>query len=274
MTGPNAKHKSIFKKLSRWGYFSRGIVYVFVAYFAGAAALVGGPIKNSKESMASIPGFVFGEFILAGLALGLAGYSIWRFVQAVWDVDDHGESLKGLGIRAGLFVSSLTHGLMCAFAVKVLLDMEGSESASSGSSKGSVLQSIFEHPVLAKTLFIVVGVAVLGAGLAQIYKGIMAKYEKRFSGQPDSMLFKKLCQFGLITRGVSFAVIAFLLGKLIVNERLYESSSTNVGLKDALEYLHQLSYGPLILGVMSLGLLAFAFYSISESFYRDFELAD
>ncbi len=49
----------------------------------------------------------FAKFLLALVAIGLIGYVIWRFVQAIKDPENKGNDAKGLAVRIGYAVKGL-----------------------------------------------------------------------------------------------------------------------------------------------------------------------
>ncbi len=42
-----------------------------------------------------------GQFLLGVIAIGLAGYAIWRFVQSIEDTENKGSDTKGIDLRIG-----------------------------------------------------------------------------------------------------------------------------------------------------------------------------
>src|SRR3712207_8754013 len=51
----------------------------------------------------------FGTLLLGAVAVGLAGYTLWRFVQALLDTEGKGSELKGLWVRGAYLVSAVIH---------------------------------------------------------------------------------------------------------------------------------------------------------------------
>src|SRR5689334_10736065 len=79
------------EQLARLGFAAKGVVYVVVgALAAQAAAGVGGDTTDTHGALEHVLEAPFGRIGLAVIALGLAGYALWAFVQAALDVDDDG----------------------------------------------------------------------------------------------------------------------------------------------------------------------------------------
>src|SRR4030081_43456 len=72
--------------LERAGYVARGVLYAVMGSLAlGMGTGFGGKGTAPPGSLATMAGGPFGKAILLGLAVGLAGYSLWGFVRAVFD---------------------------------------------------------------------------------------------------------------------------------------------------------------------------------------------
>lgn len=246
-----------FKRLAQLGYGARGVVYLVIGGLAIMAATgsQGGKTTDSKGAITTILEQPLGNIMLTILVIGLAGYVLWRFVQAVKDTDNHGTSGKGLAIRGGLLVSSITHAALAIWAVRLMLG----DSQSSDNS-GTWLSSTPGLVVLG-----IVGVAAIGAGLAHIFKGWTARFERYMTIPGDKRSWAKpLCQFGLIARGIVWCMVGYFL----IRSALMTSGGDVKGIADALNSLAGSAYGPWMLGIMAAGLMAFGVYSMLEAFYR------
>ncbi len=70
--------------LARLGYAARGIVYLMIGSLAALAAFhAGGKTTNSGGILVQVFIQPMGGVLLAVLALGLAGYGLWRLVPTV-----------------------------------------------------------------------------------------------------------------------------------------------------------------------------------------------
>ena len=74
------------ERIARFGYATKGVVYVVVGMLAvGVATGIGGRATDPPGAFQTISTQPFGRIILGFVALGLAGYALWRLVQAVAD---------------------------------------------------------------------------------------------------------------------------------------------------------------------------------------------
>lgn len=252
-----------YKGLARLGYASRGIVYLIVGGFAVLAAFGGGKTTGTKGALESLLGETFGIALLLVLTLGLVAYALWRAVQAIADADGHGTDAKGLTIRGGLAVSAVTHLLLGVFAASLIFGGGGGGSGGDQSTQ-SLVAKLMEQPY-GVWLVGIVGLTVIGAGIAHIIKGAKAKFEKRFRPGYDHMGWvRPLCRFGLIARGVVFIMIG---GFIVIAAWRYDPEQAK-GLAGALQSLQRQPYGQVLLGIVAFGLVAFGLYSIVEAVYR------
>lgn len=250
-----------FRWLARLGYAARGVVYVIIGGFAVLAALGnGGGTTDSKGALVKLLQQPLGSVLLAAVALGLAGYSCWRLIQAVKDVDHHGTDLKGWAVRAGLLVSGITHAALTLTALELLLGMGGGNSDSQQDWTATLLR----QPA-GKWLVAAVGLAIIGAGIAQIVKGWQRRY-RRYLKAPAARMewIDPVSRFGLIARGVVFT----LIGGFFVTAAYYAQPERAEGLGGALRTLQEQPYGAWLLLIVAAGLLAFAVYSFIEAVYR------
>src|ERR687894_990712 len=96
--------------LARFGYAAKGVVYIIIGILAALAAFTsGGRTTDSRGAMEEILSHSYGKLLLGAVAVGLAGYAIWRIVQALKDTENKGSGVKGIGFRIGYTGSGLLH---------------------------------------------------------------------------------------------------------------------------------------------------------------------
>lgn len=249
--------------LARSGYAARGIVYVIIGWMALLAAFgSGGKTAGSKGALQSLLGEPLGHVLLGVIAIGLLGYVAWRATQAIKDTDDHGTDAKGLAVRGGLAVSAVTHTLLAIFAISLIIGTGGGGGGDDGTQDWTAW--LMSQP-FGRWLVAIVGIAVIGAGLAHIWKGWQAKFEKHFVWSGDERrIGHPICRFGLVMRGIAFLIV----GGFFMIAAWQADPEEARGLSGALDTLQQQSYGWILLGLMAAGLVAFGLYSLIASVYR------
>jgi len=248
--------------LARGGYAARGVVYLIVGWLALLAALGGGGrTTDSEGALITILQQPFGTVLLALVALGLVAYAFWRLVQAAMDPDHHGTDAKGLAIRGGLLVSAVSHLLLAFFALSLIF---GWGTGGGGDGAQDWTAWLLQQP-FGRWLVALVGLAVIGAGVAHVVKGYRAHFEQYLEMDRDLLdKASPVCRFGLIARGVVFLII----GGFFLAAAWRFSSGEVVGLQGALQTLQQQPYGWILLAIVALGLFAFGVYGLIQARYR------
>ena len=242
------------------GYAARGVVYLVIGGLAVWGAIgKGGRTTDSKGAILEITQHSFGSILLVILIMSLLGYVIWRLIQAIKDTDGHGSSAKGLAVRGGLIASAISHALLALWALKLLL----------GDQRNSHNNEQYLATDLGQIIAGLLGIVFIGAGLAHIFKGWTARFE-RYMNIPSSQnsWAKPLCRFGLISCGIVWCII----GWFFINSALSARSGEVKGIVDALELLRGSGYGNWLFGIVAAGLFAFGIYSLLEAVYRDINL--
>ena len=251
-----------FEYLSRAGFVARGLVYGIIGILAVKLALgQGGKLTNQQGALHTVAHQPFGKVLLTLVAIGLGGYGLWRLVRAAIG---HGPEGTDSGFdRVAALASGIVYSAMCALAVEILL---GASSASSGNAKKQTA-GVFGWP--AGTWIVgLAGAVLIGVALYQGYRGISKKFLDDSKTAEMSLRVKEwigwLGMVGHLARMVVFALVGIFLIKAAVD---YNPRAA-VGLDGALAKILHRSYGPLALGIVAAGLVAFALYSLTDARYR------
>ena len=184
----------------------------------------------------------------------------WRSMQGLADADDHGTDAKGLAIRGGLLVSAVTHTLLAVFAFSLVIGTGGGSGGGSGDWTAKLMQA-----PAGRWLVAAVGIAVIGAGIAQMVKGWKETFRKYLSAGPDTMRWAApVGRWGLIVKGVVFLII----GGFLILAAVQADPSEARGLGGALDAVRSQPFGRVLLGLVAVGLIFFAAYSAIEARFR------
>lgn len=252
--------------MARVGYAARGVVYLIVGGLSVLAALGtgGGDTVGSKGALVKLSGAPWGFAVLIAIAIGLFAYAAWRAIQAVLDADDHGADAKGLVIRAGLMVSAITHALLGLYALSMPFTIGGVGKGSGGSGSEGAVAWLLQKP-FGVYLLAAVGLCVVGAGVAQQWKGVSGKFRKRLAMRRDlENLLTPVCAFGLVARGLVFVIVG---GFILYAAYRYDPDKAG-GLAEALQWLRGQKFGQVLFFVVAAGLLSFGVYSLIEAVWR------
>jgi hypothetical protein len=257
-----------FELLARAGYSARGVVYLLLGGLALASALWGGAAANgSSDALSSLLGLPFGRILLGIVAIGLFGHILWRLAQGLLNADGVDDDAKGFVTRVGQLASAGANVFLALAAAGMALGMGSGGGEGSGEADASAW--LISQP-FGPYLLGAVALAVIGAGLAQVWRGVTRQYRKRIDLPPGQPVLDLICQFGLSARGALLAII----GGFVLYAALTVSPEQAGGISEALQYVHGLPFGRWLYGVAALGLVAFGGYSIIQGAFRRIDAPD
>jgi Domain of Unknown Function (DUF1206) len=259
--GDELAHAKALGWLARAGLVARGVVYLVIGVLALKLALGdGGKATNQTGALKTVADQSFGEVLLILLAIGLAGYSLWRLLRAAVG---HGAEQRDSGSdRIAALASGIAYGILCITAVKILTD-SGAGSGTPKQPTGGVLDWPAGTVIVA-----IAGAIMIGVAAYQAYKGLAEKFlEDAKTGEMSEGVRKgytALGVFGHVARAVVFALIGYGLIKAAIDYNPKEA----IGLDGALRELADASYGPVLRAAVAVGLSGFALYSMADARYR------
>jgi len=246
------------ERLIRLGYVARGVLYAVVGVLAVQLALgAGGAATDKNGAIGTIGAQPFGRFLLIVIAIGLLGYSMWGVIRAIMDPLHRGTDAKGIAQRIGYMVSALSYGGLFLVTMHYLTGQQGGQGSGQQEWTAALLHQPF-GPLLVGAI----GVIGMAGGLGQLFQAFTADFKKDWKLGQMSEGEKKVAiavgRFGLAARGVVFVMLGFF----VLQAALHVDPNQTKGMDGALATLAQQPFGPLLLGVVALGLVAFGIYSI------------
>lgn len=255
------QHGGWIEKAARIGYVARGAVFLIIGTFAFKASYSAGRAMGSKDAVQFVFGSVGGIVLLSVLVVALAAFAAWRLLQAVRDVDNHGTGAKGMAVRAGLVGSALSYAALAVFAGTLAV---GVGSSGGGGASKEVVARAFEAG-WGEALTWLVCALLVAVGIAHLAKGATAGFTKFVQIPSESRRWLvPVCQFGLIARGLTFLLLAYLIATGVASLE----DNQMPGLGTALEAMSRWNFGWAFLAGTGLGLIAFGIYALTEAKYR------
>jgi hypothetical protein len=221
----------------------------------------GGKATTQRGALQTIAHQPFGEALLIATAVGLAAYALWRLLRA-W-IGHGSEQNDSAFKRVAGVASGLAYAALCVTAVKILTGASSSGGANSPKkTTGGVLGWTDGTVIIG-----VIGAILIAVALFQGYKGVSKKFlEDSKTGQMSHAVkrgFTAIGVFGHLARMVVFGLIGYGL----LTAALDYAPRKAIGLDGALSKLSHQAYGPFLLGVVAVGLIGFALYSIADARY-------
>jgi hypothetical protein len=259
------------KRMARFGYLAKGIVYCAVGILAfQAAANWGGEVTGSKGAMQAIEAPPFGIVLVLLIAIGLAGYATWRFTQVIYNPghDDHGA--KAVGRRVIYLANGLVYGSLSFAAFRIALREPSAESGDSNSQQAATLLA---QP-FGQWLVALVGVAIAGYGGFCLYRGIRGRFREKLKFSQMSSAQQRwvtgIGRFGLISKGIVSTAISYFFIQTARSANPAEAKTT----EGALQTIQQQPFGGFLMGLIALGLMAYGTHMFVQARYRDLDLGE
>jgi len=256
-----AADSPIVDRIARVGFAARGTTYLLLGWVAlqlglghhpGAAASQ----KGAFEELAHQPD---GPALLALVAVGLAAYAIFRFVDAAIGYGSE-DGAKKIAKRVGAAGRGIAYAVLTYAAVSVITH----HATSAGSGSGSQLMS---HG-WGRWLVGAIGIGLLIGGAALVWSGVSRRFEQHLKlaemGDRTRRVVEILGVVGTAARGVVFA----LLGWFFVDAALTYDPAKARGLDQSFRELLQHPGGRAITVAIAVGLIVFGTYSWCEAKWR------
>jgi hypothetical protein len=256
--------------LARGGLVAKGVSFGIVGILAiGVAADSGGKATSRQGALQTLAQHTWGKVLLVLLAIGFAGYSIWRFVQAFAErEDDGGEkgAVKNWGKRVGYVGRGLIYAALAFTTVKILIGSGGQQSQNEEAHKTAA--AVLDWPG-GRWIVGIAGLSIIGAGLWNFYRGITKKFEDNWRtggmSNTERVWGERAGVAGHLARGVVFSLIGVFVAKAAID---YDPRHA-IGLDGALQKVADAGYGPFLLGLTAAGLVCYGFFCLVDARYRD-----
>ena len=252
------------ERLARAGLAARGLLYVMVGALALQVAFgKTGQHADKQGALATLARQPLGKLLLVAVAVGFAGYAMWRFLDAVLDTDGEGTALTGVAKRAADFSRGLLYASLFFTAVRLMTGAHGEDR----SNEADLTAKVMAAP-LGRVAVGLVGLAVMGGGVYTGYRAASKKYRKKLrTGEMSRVLRRSVTAVASV--GLAARMVVFLLiGTFLVKAAARYDPNEAVGVDGALKRLADRPYGPWLLAVVAVGLFTYGLYSFVEARYR------
>lgn len=253
----NNKEKGWLVKLMRLGFVANGVVYITIGILAVQAALgAGGQTSGTQGALSTIASEPFGQFLLGLVGVGLVGLTIWYVIRGISDPDNAGDDMSGMVKRIGYIVAGLGYGVLAYSAFRILTTASGGGGNQAADWTATLMQQTYGIWLVGVT-----GLIIVGVGVYHLYKAYQTKFRRKLKvhemNATETKWGIRAGRLGLAARAVIFGII----GTFLIQAAMQADPQQAGGVGKALQTLAGQSYGPWLLGIVSLGLIAYGLYS-------------
>ena len=252
----------------RLGYAAKGVVYTLVGLLALLTAVgLAERAAGSFEVFALIGRLPLGRALLTLVALGLLGYAALSLAGAVRERGTLLEAGRGLLLR---LTDAATGAIYLGLTVVALrLVIEPTYQSERLGERLARLAFDARHGAL---LVGAAGAAVVGLGLYLLWRaaahGGGETLDRRLLGERAQRVAGVVGRIGGAARGLFFA----LFGVLVIDAARRSDPSQVRDVGEALGALARMRAGPLLLGVVAVGFIAYGAYQLVKARYRRTDL--
>lgn len=237
--------QGIPEALGRFGFFSRGVVYLFIGWIAARVALLArGHAQGPAGALQELLEGWHGRAALWVVAAGLFSLVVYRLAQAV--------RARSAIAKIGSFVGAIGALLLVWTSVRILLNMRHGGAPGFREWGARLMANPWGRGALALG-----GAIAVVAGLVEVVRAVLGKLPKDFLAaviaRGTRTWASRLARVGLLAHG---AVVA-LVGLSVFRAAVFTNPREIVGTAGALRKLKLLEGGPALFAVAAVGLLAY-----------------
>jgi hypothetical protein len=267
-TGRTVGHGDWVERAGRVGLVAKGVSYALIGILAIQIPLgQGGQAADRQGALRQLATEDWGPAALIALAVGFACYAVWRLIEAVVDRQHEGHDPKGLAKRARSLGLGVLYVASAAAAVALVRSGSSGAGGAGGGDEKQETARVLDWPA-GRWIVLAVALGFLADGLYNVYRAVSRKFRERLkTGEMSPAVERGAVASGVVghmARGVVFALVGVFLAKAAIE---YDPSEA-VGIDGALLKLVQHDQGPLLLGLVAAGLIAYALYCLVEARYR------
>lgn len=248
---------------ARFGYAACGFLYVAIGLVAVAVAIgLGEEPTGSHGIMRFLSRQPFSPLLLGALGLGLAGYATLNITGAISDPEERGESLAGIALRA---IDILTGALYLALTFAALGFLVHAWDSTDSATK--VAERLLSIP-FGTVILMLVGISFIVGSVYLLIRAAREEFgemlDRRAISKQGRALIAIAARAGTAARGVIFA----LCGIFAIRAAVARSPQRVGDVDDALQVISNAAFGPLLLGTIGAGFVAYGIYQFSKALYQ------
>lgn len=255
MTAPTraasrAERNPAVRALARVGLATIGLLHIVIGAIALALAFGGGGNADQSgalQAVVDVPGGLFAVWVAV---VGLVVLALWQILVAV--------NARSAGTRLVELSKFVVYAALAVLAGSIALG-GGHDSSSSEKSMSARLLAL-PGGVFVLAL---IGLGIVIGGIVFLRNGITHRFERDLRLPPNALagVTTTLGRVGYIAKGIALLLVG---GLVIVGAVTYDPEKAG-GLDGSLKALLGLPFGPVLLALIALGLIAYGVFWLVRS---------
>ncbi len=262
----------LVRALARGGYAASGAVHVLIGLLVLTLAFGVSGEADQSGALRAIAGAPLGLAVLWIIAVLLWALALYHLIEA-FVLRGGGATEKTAALKTALTTALTTWGRRISEAgqavVFAALGTVAASVALGARTEGNRSAEDASRGVLAlpggDIVLGLVGLGVAAGGVAFVVMGVMRSFENKMSIPKDGVgpFVTTLGVVGYIAKGVALAIV----GVLLVVAAVTSDASQAGGLDDAFDTLHGLFLGPVLVGLVGAGFIAYGLFLFFRARY-------
>lgn len=253
-----AEQNTPLRALARGGYAANGVVHILIGVIAVAVAAGGDGATDQSGALMAIADLPLGFIALWAIAILLGALGVWQILEGILartPRDDGQGAVRRWGLRIGAWGQAAIFIGLGLIAGSVALGAQvDTEQAVEHASRG--LLSIPGGPVVLTLIGLGIGIG----GVVFIVMGLRRSFRSRIR-IPEHGFGRNLAGLGLVGF-VAKGIALIIVGVLLLIASLSGDADAAGGLDGALNALLALDLGPLLVGVVGFGFIAYGVFCL------------
>lgn len=244
---------------ARAGFAASGVLHALIGAIALQVARGGNGEADVGGAVAQLAARPGGPFLLWACFAACATLTLWQTGNAVFGAARaHG---KQFATRLGASGQAAAFGLLSATVLSFALGSGTNSRESSSELTATLARMPFGPPVL-----VAAGLAVMATGVFFASRGVSTSFRKDLF-LPGAAAPRRLIiatgAVGYLSKGLAL----LLVGLLVILATVRRQPEQSTGLDGGLKALREQPYGPYLLAVLAVGLLAYGSFLILKARY-------
>ena len=266
--GEQAHHSDWMDKAARVGLVAYAVIYLIVGWLAVQLALgdhEGRP--SSTGALKELTDQPFGEVLVWAVAIGMVFLVVWKGLEAAVGHRDEQDGAKRTRKRVMSAFKAVLYAAVAISGFSVATQSGGGSSG--GGGKGGSSQTTWTATVMdwpgGQLLVGAIGLVIIGYGAYQVWTAWTEKFAEKLDAEGRSgqsgQAYVAFGKAGYTAKGIAIGVV----GGLFCYAAITHDAKKSGGLDEALLTVLQQPFGPIMLGLIGLGLACYGLFTLARA---------